>query len=124
MTHREPVGFLVCCQSMVRFCNASFKKITSEFIGKEMVHVVVSEMQIDLFSLKDCNGTAVVRKFLLGGDEENILEIRASILQVNPPMSLFVARRLTDFTTFNEAQQEKHPFVSEVIKLKLHVYEL
>ena len=122
---REKLGFLVCCQqAMARFCNAPFKQITRGFIDNEMLHVIVSEMHIDLIALhSDKANAAIVRKFHSAVDfdvevqEETALEIRATLLGAYPPMSLFVARRITDSTEPTGDEQNVQLCVGGVFRL-------
>lgn len=92
-------GFMLCCQSMVRFCNSSFKKVTHEFLSEESIHVVVSEMHIDLLALGDKGdaNASITRQFphpseALNREEKYVLQIRASLLRVDPPISLFISK--------------------------------
>ena len=115
MPQKEKLGYLVCCQQgMARFCNANFKKITRGFIESEMLHVVVSEMHIDLTALRSNRNNALfVRKFRsledladLEAQEENfVLEVRVSLLKEEPPISLFVARRIVESSEPNHDEQ-------------------
>lgn len=123
--HREKVGFLICCpRAMARFCNAPFKQITRGFIDEGRLHVVVGEMHIDLIALhSDKANAAIVRKFHSAVDfdvevqEETALEIRATLLGAYPPMSLFVARRITDSTEPTGDEQNVQLCVGGVFRL-------
>jgi hypothetical protein len=93
------VGFMLCCQSTVRFCNSSFKRVTREFLSEAALHVAVSEMHIDLLALgdKDDANSLLIRHFhhpsrALNQDEESVLEIKASLLREDPPISLFISK--------------------------------
>lgn len=114
--NRKQVGFLLCCQTMVRFCNSLFKQVTREFISEEAMHVVVSEMHIDLIALGDKNDadSVITRNFphpsnSMDQEGRGVLEIRASLLQADPPISLFMANRTmlsAETQPFNENKIE------------------
>ncbi len=110
------VGFMLCCQSMVRFCNSSFKKITREFLSEAALHVAVSEMHIDLLALgdEDDANSLLTRQFphpsrALNQEEKRVLEIRASLLREDPPISLFISKC--------KLPEDKMPFNKSKIKL-------
>ena len=124
---REKVGFLVCCQvGMARFCNARFKTITRGFIENEMLHVVISEMHIDLMALRSNRNEAVIaRKFrsledvadLEAQEERGVLEIRVSLLKEDPLMSLFVARHIVESSEPSHDERRLRLIIGEVFQL-------
>lgn len=114
MPRQEKLGYLVCCQQgMGRFCNSNFKKVSRGFIESEMLLVVVSEMHIELMGRRSNGSNAlVVRTFrqleeadLEAQEERFVLEMRASLLKDDPPMSLFVARCIVESTEPDNDEQ-------------------
>jgi len=92
---RARVGFLVCCQqTMNRYGNLRFQNNAKGFVGKNALHVVVSDMHSELIALSARNtfdDRSLIRTFSHKDDANKILEISASLLRRQPAMSLFVS---------------------------------
>jgi hypothetical protein len=100
--NRDRIGYLVCCQqTMSRFGNRRFQKMSQEYMDDNVLHVIVTEMHIELLVLssgKRGSGFTESDKSLLrtfphrNSSSMKKLEISASLLRNHPAISLFVSR--------------------------------
>lgn len=79
------VGFMVCCQStLARYGNERFSELFRDYIGHNMMHTMLSDLQTDLRSK---NITIHKREYF---KEDKILCVNASLVS-NTKLCLFVA---------------------------------
>lgn len=89
---RERVGYMVCCQKTLnRYGNRRFQSYARHYIHENALHMVVSDMHAELllFSSRD---RILLREFRHLEDPNKKLEITASLIRLQPAMSLFVSR--------------------------------
>ena len=93
---RESVGWLVCDQqTLERYGNRRFQTKAEGFLEDNELHVVVSDMHVELLALAtraSFQGRSLIRRIPHKQDADSYLEISASLLRRQPALSLFVSR--------------------------------